>query len=145
MPFPFVKCWLIFLFSHYLMAFLVDTKRFGMYSNGPEKSKLFTLEALCRRGWPGGFGALNSILTPECNIYFRLSRFQSSLLLIHFCYTGRIPVHTVPYCGTEPIRYVTLYFRDRCGAASRKSRRKYRSYMWMVFVPAQELSGTVWT
>ena len=28
MPFPFAKCWLIFLFSHYLMAFLVDMKSY---------------------------------------------------------------------------------------------------------------------
>ena len=28
MSFPFVKCWLIFLFSHYLMAFLVDMKSY---------------------------------------------------------------------------------------------------------------------
>ena len=37
-----------------------------------------------------------SILTPKYDIYFRLSGFQSSLLLIHFRYTVQIPVHTVP-------------------------------------------------
>ena len=32
--------------------------------------------------------------------------------------TVRIPVHIAPKCGTEPIRYVTVHFRDRHGAAS---------------------------
>ena len=36
----------------------------------------------CRRGWSRGFGALNS--NPHSCIYFRLSVFQYSLLLIHF-------------------------------------------------------------
>ena len=30
--------------------------------------------------------------------------------------TVRISVYTAPKCGTEPIRYVTLHFRDQCGA-----------------------------
>ena len=29
-----------------------------------------------------------------------------------------IPVYTAPKSDTEPIRYVTLHFRDQCGAAS---------------------------
>ena len=32
-----------------------------------------------------------------------------------------IPVHTAPKWGTEPIRYVRLHFRDRCGTASVRS------------------------
>ncbi|CAH3115267.1 unnamed protein product, partial [Porites lobata] len=36
----------------------------------------------CRRGWSRGFGALNS--NPHSCIYFRLSVFQYSLLLVHF-------------------------------------------------------------
>ena len=32
--------------------------------------------------------------------------------------TGRTGVATAPKCGTEPIRYVSLHFRDRSGAAS---------------------------
>ena len=51
------------------------------------------------------------------NIYFSLSGFQSSLLHIHFR-NGSKPVHTIPNCGSEPIRYVTLHFRDQRGAAS---------------------------
>ena len=45
------------------------------------------------------------------------------------------------------IRYVTLHFWDRCGAASHQN---LRSYVWteaisgLVFVPAQELSSVVW-
>ena len=34
------------------------------------------------------------------------------------------PVHTVPKYGTKPIRYVTLHFRDRHGAASLRERNR---------------------
>ena len=42
------------------------------------------------------------------------------------CYsaTVRIPVHTAPKCSTEPVRYVTLPFRDRRGAASQRFRNR---------------------
>ena len=36
------------------------------------------------------------------------------VLLIYF---RRIGVHTAPKCGTEPVRYVTLHYRERRGAA----------------------------
>ena len=36
--------------------------------------------------------------------------------------TGRIGVHTAPKCDIKPIRYVTLHFRDRLGAASLRHR-----------------------
>ena len=65
-----------------------------------------------------------SVLTPKYNIYFRLSGFQSSLLLIHFRYTVQIPVHTVPWCGTEPIRYGTLHLRDWRRTASLRYRNR---------------------
>ena len=40
--------------------------------------------------------------------------FQSSFL----------PVYTSPKCGTEPIRYETLHFRDRCRTASLRYRNR---------------------
>ena len=38
--------------------------------------------------------------------------------------TGRIGVHTAPKYGTKPIRYVTLHFRERRGAASLRRRNR---------------------
>ena len=59
------------------------------------------------------------------NNYFRLSGFQSSvLLLIHFRY-GPWYLFTLHLKrGTEPIRYVTLQFRDLGGAASLRHRNR---------------------
>ena len=71
------------------------------------------------------------------------------------CYsaTVRIPVHTALKCSTEPVRYVTLPFRDRRGAAQRRSVSEIRLISPFLFVnrspisgmvsmPARELSGT---
>ena len=44
------------------------------------------------------------------NIYFPFSGFQARTLFTFA--TVRIGVYTAPKCGTEPIRYVTLHFRD---------------------------------
>ena len=57
-----------------------------------------------RRGWPRGFGALNS--SSPLNIYFRLNGFRVSLLLIYFR-----DVHTSPKYNTKAVRYVTPNFR----------------------------------
>ena len=55
-------------------------------------------------------------------------------------------------CGTEPIRYVKLHFRDRRRLASSRYRNraeitvlmcKRKPYLGMVLLPARELSGTV--
>ena len=57
------------------------------------------------------------------NIYFRLSEFQSSLLLrIHFHYSPWYLFTLHRKGGTEPIRYVTLQFRDLRDAASLRRR-----------------------
>ena len=40
-----------------------------------------------------------------------------SVFFLSTSVTVLIPVHTAPKCGTEPIRYVTLRFRDWHGAA----------------------------
>ena len=56
--------------------------------------------------------------------FFRLSGFQSSVLLIYITSaTGRIADHTAPTHGTKPIRYVTLHFLDWRVAASRRHNR----------------------
>ena len=36
----------------------------------------------------------------------------------------RLTDHTTPKCGTQPIRYMTLHFRDRRGAASLRCRNR---------------------
>ena len=55
--------------------------------------------------------------SPHSWIYFRLSGFQSSLLLIYFR-DGPIGVHTALKNGAIPIKYETRHFLDRRGAAS---------------------------
>ena len=85
------------------------------------------------------------------NIYFRLSGFQSSLLLIHFRYSPNTSWHftkvwhrTYPTCDSPLPRSVRHSF-----APLQKSRRNHRSYMWtealscMAFILAQELSIVV--
>ena len=87
-------------------------------------SKLFTLiESRAVATKARGFSALNS---------------QSSLLIINFTSVSvgssprsylftsaafRITVHSPFKCGTEPVRYRTLHFRDRCVAASLRRRK----------------------
>ena len=85
--------------------------------------------------------------------YFLPSQWNPVLaLLIHFRYGPKRCSHRTK-CGMEPIRYVTLHFRDRRDATSlgplQKSRPNHRSYVStealsdMVFMPAQEVSGRV--
>ena len=53
------------------------------------------------------------------NIYFRLSGFQSSLLLIHFCYGPNTCLHyTQEWCRISSICDSPLQFRHRCSAVS---------------------------
>ena len=85
------------------------------------------------------------------NISFRLSGFQSSLLLIHFRYSPNTCVHctkvwhrTYPICDGPLPRSVRHSF-----APLQKSRRNHRSYMWtealsgMAFILAKERSIVV--
>ena len=65
--------------------------------------------------------------------YFLPSQWNPVLaLLIHFRYGPKRCSHRTK-CGTEPIRYVTLHFRDRRDATSlgplQKSRPNHRSYI----------------
>ena len=55
--------------------------------------------------------------------------FSSSFYFYYFTpATVPIPVHTAPKCGTEHIRYVTLHYRERRGAASLRY-SNHRSYV----------------
>ena len=84
------------------------------------------------------------------DIYFRLSGFQPSLLLIHFRHGPNRCSHctevwqkTFPVCDTPLSRSAGRRF-----APSQKSHRHNRSCMWtgtlsgMIFVVVQKLSGT---
>ena len=83
----------------------------------PGATKLVdTLRTSCRQGQLRGFGALNSSL--HSRIFTSLSDGSSPRSYLFTSATGRIGVHTTAKYGTKPIRYVTLYFRDRLGAAS---------------------------
>ena len=72
--------------------------------------------------WPRGLGALNPVLT--LNIYFRLSRFQSSLLLIYFREGPNRCSHCSKVWHTEPVRYVSRSAR-RSITPSQKSHRNH--------------------
>ena len=76
----------------------------------------------CRRGWPRGFGALNS--SPHSRIFTFVSEGSSPRSYLFISATGRIGVHTAPKCGTKPLRYVMLHFRDRRGAPSLRHRNR---------------------
>ena len=68
-----------------------------------------------------GFGALN--LSPHscASLSVPLSS-HSRIYLIFTSATFRMPVDTALKSDTEPIRYVTLHFRDRRGAVSLRPR-----------------------
>ena len=87
------------------------------------------------------------------NIYFRLSGFRPSLLLIYFrdgpnrcSHCTEVWHKTYPICDTPLSRSSWRRF-----APSQKSRRHKRSSVWtealsgMIFLAAQTLSGAVWT
>ena len=90
---------------------------YSMNSIGPGWRKSFThIETSRRRGWPRGFGALNS--SPHSRIFTFVSEGSSPRSYLFISATGRIDVHIAPKCGTKPLRYVMLHFRDRRGATS---------------------------
>ena len=68
-----------------------------------------------------GFGALNLSPHSWASTSVPVS-FHSRIYLIFTSATLRIPVHTALKSDTEPIRYVTLHFRDRRGAVSLRPR-----------------------
>ena len=76
---------------------------YSMNSIGPGRYKSFThIETSRRRGWPGGFGALNS--SPHSRIFTSVSVGSSPRFYLFISVTVRIVVHTAPKCGTKPLR-----------------------------------------
>ena len=65
----------------------------------------------CRSSWPRGIGELNP--SPYSWIFSSISVGPSPLSYVFTSATSRIPVHTAPKWGTEPIQYMTLHFRDQ--------------------------------
>ena len=117
MSFPFVKCWLIFLLSHYLIAFLVDTKSYPVWYVQQRPGLVQVVHTwsivpawLDGRVWCTKFH-------PHCWIfYFRLSGFQASRLLIHF----RCGPNTCSYCSK--VWYIT--YSPICDAPLSRNRAK---------------------
>ena len=79
-----------------------------------------THQTSCRSGWPRRFGELNP--SPHSSIFTSVSVDSSprSYLLTSMV---QIQVQTAPKCWTEPLRYMTLHFRDRRGTASLRYRK----------------------
>ena len=104
-------------FKPLLFVSVLHTIPVSMNSKGPGRHKSFTHfeHRAGEVGWER-FGALNS--SPHPRIFTSLSDGSSPHSYLFTSATGRIGVHTTPKYGTKPIRYVTLYFRDRLGAAS---------------------------
>lgn len=101
---------------------------------------------IVRRDWPRGFGALNSSL--HSWIFTSVLVGSNPRSYLSTSATVWIPVHTAPKSDTEPIRYVTLHFRDRCGAASLRHKNRAPQPFLCVnrrLVAVQKLSTAVWT
>ena len=85
-------------------------------------------QASCRSCWPRGFGSL----IPNLHSWKFTSVQVGSSPPFYFSLPPRSDCSPCTIkCGTEPIRYVTLLFPNRRGAASRLlqiSRRNHRSY-----------------
>ena len=110
------------MFTQYRIGFRADKKDiwYSMNSSSTEREQgVHTHRTSCRSGWPRGFGELNP--SPLPNTHFVLVG-SSPRSYLFTSVTVRIPVHTAPKCGTAPIQCVTLYFRDRRGAASHRYR-----------------------
>jgi len=90
------------MFTLYYIAFCAGTKKLQQRGHRPGTS---CSQKSCQSGWPREFVELNP--NPLLlKIYFRLSRFQSLLLLIHFRYDPNTCSHytkvwhrTYPICG----------------------------------------------
>ena len=105
------------LFTLCWIAHRLDV-RYSVNSNGAELEQVVhTYRTARRNGWPRGVWWTKSHSSFR-NIYFRLSGFQASFLLIHFRYSSNTCSHCTK-CNTEPIRNVMLLFRDRRGASLR--------------------------
>ena len=92
-----------------------------MNSNGTDWKVVHAHRTSCRSGWPRGFGKLNP--SPHSSIFTSVS-VDSSPRSDLFTSMVQIQVQTAPNCCTEPLRYVTLLFRDRRGAASLRYKKR---------------------
>ena len=70
-----------------------------------------------------------TILTPEYLLSGSVTSRPRSYLFTSV--TVRIPVHTTPKCGTEPIQYLTLDFQDR--------RSAYSNFQGVIITPLEGL------
>ena len=86
-----------------------------MNSNGTKLEQVVhTHQKSCLSGWPREFGELD----PSPRSHLPTSA------------TVRISVHTALKCCTEPIRYMTLHFRDRRGEASLRYRNRAEIFVF---------------
>ena len=91
----------------------------------------------CWSGWPRGFGELNP--RPHSSMFTSVS-VDSSPHSRLFTSMVQIQVQTAPKCCTEPLRYMTLHFRDRRGAAS----LRYRNRAKITVVMCEQKPYPVW-
>ena len=110
-----------------------------------------TDQTSCRRGWPWGFGVLNS--SPHSWIFTSVSVGTSPCFYLFTSATDRTGVHTAPKYSTKPVRYVTLHRRGarqlRSITAIAPPQCINRSWVWteafsgMIFVAGRKLSAIV--
>ena len=114
-----------------------------MSSNDPWRRKVVQPRRTSRRrGWPTGFGALNS--SPDSLLFTSASQGSSPRSYLFTFVTGRMGVHTAPKYGAKPIQYVTLDFRDRRSTSSLRHRNRTATaepISGMIFVAGQKLSS----
>ena len=73
-----------------------------------------------RRGWPRGYGTLNS--SSHSYIFTSVSVGSRPRSNLSTSAMGRVGVYNVPNNSTKSVRYVTLHFRDRRCAVSLRHR-----------------------
>ena len=114
---------------------------YGMTATAQNWNKSFTqIEHRHRRSSPRGSGALIPNPHSLLNIHFPLSMFKSSLLLILF----RQGVNTCSRNYEETrLRYVTIQFHDRRGAAHAASLR-YRNRSEITVLICERKPYLVW-
>ena len=103
------------------VMFTLSSVRYGMNSNGTDWKVVHVHLTSCRSGWPRGFGELNP--RSHSSIFTSVS-VDSSPHSHLFTSMVQIQVQTAPKCCTEPLRYMTLHFRDRRGAALLRYRNR---------------------
>ena len=119
--FPFVCC---FCCSRVFISRSYENRsiRCSMTSNGTGLEQVVhTHRTSCRSNWPRRTGALN--LSPHSWIFTSVSVGSSRRSYLFTSAAFGITVHSPLKCGTEPVRYRTLHFRDRCVVASLRRRK----------------------